>query len=45
VLAKALIAKKDRGDKTAIELFIASVHSWKETLWRFFLRELGNEPA
>jgi hypothetical protein len=34
VLAKGLIAKKDRGDKTAIELFIAGIQGWQAGLRR-----------
>ena len=29
VLAKGLIAKKDRGDKTQLELFVAGVRGWE----------------
>jgi hypothetical protein len=32
VLAKGLLSEKSRGDKTAIELFIAGVRGWEAEL-------------
>jgi hypothetical protein len=34
VLAEGLIVKKDRGDKTPLELFLAGVRSWEGGLRR-----------
>jgi hypothetical protein len=36
VLAEGLVSEKSRGDKTAIELFIAEVRGWTAGLERFF---------
>jgi hypothetical protein len=34
VLAEGLLLKNSRGEKTAIELFIAGVRGWESNLWR-----------
>ena len=34
VLAEGLISQQSRGNKTAIELFIAGVRGWEAGLWR-----------
>jgi hypothetical protein len=34
VLAEGLIAKKDRGDRTPLELFLAGVQGWNAGLRR-----------
>jgi hypothetical protein len=34
VLAEGLVSKKSRGDKTAIELFVAGVRGWGSWRWR-----------
>ena len=36
VLAKGLIAKKDRGDWTPLELFVAGIQGWEAGLRRQF---------
>jgi hypothetical protein len=36
VLAEGLVSKNSRGDKTAIELFLAGIQSWKVGLRRQF---------
>jgi len=41
VLAEGLISKNSRGDKTAIELFIAGIHGWEAGLRRSIV-ELPN---
>jgi hypothetical protein len=38
VLAEGLISKKSRGDKTAIELFVAGVGVWEASLQRLAAR-------
>jgi hypothetical protein len=35
VLAEGLLLKNSRGDKTAIELFVAGVRGWEAGLRRF----------
>jgi hypothetical protein len=35
VLAEGLLSEKTRGDKTAIELFVAGVRGWEAGLRRF----------
>jgi hypothetical protein len=37
VLAKGLIAKKDRGDKRAIELFLAGILGWEAGMRRILV--------
>jgi hypothetical protein len=34
VLAEGLISQQSRGNKTAIELFLAGVRRWEAGLWR-----------
>jgi hypothetical protein len=35
VIAEGLLSKNSRGDKTAIELFVAGVRGWEAGLRRF----------
>ena len=34
VVAEGFVSNLNRGDKTAIELFIAGVRGWENALWR-----------
>jgi hypothetical protein len=34
VLAERLLSKNNRGDKTALELFVAGVRGWGSWRWR-----------
>ena len=43
VLAKGLIAKKDRGDGTPLELFLAAVRGWQAKLRRVLVQEPAGE--
>ena len=43
MLAEGLISEKSRGDKTAIELFLAGVQGWEVRLQRIFAWETHGE--
>jgi hypothetical protein len=38
VLAEGLLSEKSRGDKTAIELFLAAIRGWEAGLQRILVR-------
>jgi hypothetical protein len=40
VLAEGLISKNSRGDRTAIELFLAGIQGWQVDLERFLILKL-----
>jgi hypothetical protein len=46
VLAEGLVSDKSRGDKTAIELFLAGIRGWEAGLWRHFpgKSDKGSQP-
>jgi len=42
-LAEGLVSENSRGDKTAIELFLASVRGWEAGLLRILVWETNGE--